>query len=169
MDEKHPENFDPRPKRRRDKDNPYELFTIGIHTGKPHYYMNFRDGGSDEHFIEIERELFMALNQFELDDLSYFNEVDNHYEHSELTEESLNSRAALHATGVEDIVLGYIQNETLHQAISNLPELQRRRLILYYFGEFTYEQIATMEKCSKVAVKYSVDKAIVALRKILDQ
>lgn len=33
MDGNHPKNnIDPRPKRRRDKDNPYEIFTVGIET-----------------------------------------------------------------------------------------------------------------------------------------
>lgn len=30
MDGNHPKNINPRPKRRKDKDNPYEIFTIGI-------------------------------------------------------------------------------------------------------------------------------------------
>lgn len=32
MDEKHPKNIDKRPKRRKDRDNPYEIFTVGINT-----------------------------------------------------------------------------------------------------------------------------------------
>jgi len=40
-----------------------------------------------------------------------------------------------------------------------LPEIQRKRFILYYELEFTYEQIAEIEECSKTAVKYSIDKA----------
>lgn len=168
MDGKHPTNIDPRPKRRRDKDNPYTLFTVGILTDSPHYYMRFRDSLSVEHCMEIDRELFMVFDRFELDDLSYFNEVDNHYEQSELTEASLNARAIAQPEGVEEKVLRYIQNEALYQAIAKLPKLQRRRLVLYYFGEFTYEQIAGMENCSKVAVKYSIDNALSALKKILE-
>ena len=30
MDKNYPKNKDPRPKRRRDKGNPYEIFTVGI-------------------------------------------------------------------------------------------------------------------------------------------
>lgn len=168
MDGHHPNNIDPRPKRRRDKNNPYELFTVGIHTETPHYYMRFRDSLSVEHCMEIDRELFMAFDRFELDDLSYFNEVDNHYEQSELTEASLNARAITQPEGVEEKVLRYIQNEALYRAIARLPELQRRRVVLYYFGEFTYEQIAGMENCTKVAVKHSVDKALAALKKFLE-
>lgn len=38
MDGQHPNKHDLRPKRRKDKDNPYEIFTVGIGTDSPHYY-----------------------------------------------------------------------------------------------------------------------------------
>ena len=50
------------------------------------------------------------------------------------------------------------------QAIDMLPEVQRRRLLLYYFGGYTYDQIAQMEGCTKMAVKFSIDIAIKKLR-----
>ncbi len=43
MDKYDPKNIDPRPKRRRDKDNPYRLFTVGIDTDCPHFYVEFID------------------------------------------------------------------------------------------------------------------------------
>ena len=43
--------------------------------------------------MEIDKTLFNAFNEFELDDLSFFNEVDRHYEQSEVTEATLNKRA----------------------------------------------------------------------------
>ena len=60
-----------------------------------------------------------------------------------------------------------IEVDRLHQAIAQLPEKQRRRLVLYYFGEFTYEQIAVMEGCTKRAVKFSVDIALKNLKENL--
>ena len=36
----HPQNLDPRPKRRKDKDNPYEILSVGIGTAFPHYYLS---------------------------------------------------------------------------------------------------------------------------------
>ena len=56
----------------------------------------------------------------------------------------------------------------LHRAISELPEIQRRRLILYYFQGMTYEQIAGMEGCTKRAVKFSVDIAVEKLKKFFN-
>ena len=58
MDGNHPKNIDPRPKRRRDKDNPYEIFTVGIKAECPRYYIRFNDSSHIEHCFEISKELF---------------------------------------------------------------------------------------------------------------
>lgn len=167
MDEKHPNNTDSRPKRRKDKDNPYEIFTVGIETDHPQYYICFKDGLSTEHFLEIGKELFDQFDRFELDDLSYLNEVDNHYEHSELTEASLNARAFNTQENVETIIIRQLQNEILHKAILQLPETQRRRLVLHYFWDYTYQQIAEMEGCKHPAIIKSIRAAIANLKKNL--
>ena len=51
MDGPHPNQYDKRPKRRRDKDNPYELFTVGIETPEPLYFIRFKDGEGNEHTL----------------------------------------------------------------------------------------------------------------------
>lgn len=168
MDGKHSNQYDKRPKRRKDKDNPYELFSVGIDTPAARYYIRFKDGQGVKHCLEIKKELFDVLDGFELEDLSYLNEVDNHYERSELTEASLNERAFEAPPPIEAIVSLKMEREELHRAIQSLPEIQRRRLILYYFGEMTYEQIAESEKCSYPAARRSVLSAIENLKKILE-
>lgn len=131
------------------------------------FVLAFMDNQGERHSLEICRELFDALDQFELDDLSVMNEIDNHYEHSDLTEESLNTRAANPPKSLEDTVFTKLQYERLHSAVSELPEIQRRRVNLYYFGGYTFEQIALLENCTKRAVKRSVDLAVDTLRKNL--
>lgn len=167
MDGNHPKNIDPRPKRRRDKDNPYEIYTVGIHTEHPHYYISFTDSLGIHRELEIDKILFETLNRFELDDLSFLHEVDNHYEHSELTEVSLNARATEKPETVEEIAMQHIQSEQLHKAIAMLPDKQRYRLLLYYFGEQTYTQIAEMEGCAYQTVQESIYAALKKLKKIL--
>ena len=167
MDGYHPNHIDPRPKRRKNKDNPYTIFTIGLNTNHPRYFLSFKDVNGTYHRMEIDSELFEALDQFELDDISFMNEVDRHYEQSEQTEASLSKRAAEQSDSVEDEVQRLMEAEALHKAIAQLPETQRRRLVLYYFGNFTYKQIAEMEGCTKRAIKFSVDAAIERLKEIL--
>lgn len=167
MADSHPKNLDPRPKRRRDEESPYEIYTAGINTPYPHFYLFFKDGGGVKRWIEIDKTLFNAFNEFELDDLSFFNEVDRHYEQSEVTEATLNKRAMKPQEPIEETVFQRIEVNKLHQAIAKLPEKQRRRLVLYYFGEFTYEQIADMEGCTISPVKRSIEKAIENLKNFL--
>ena len=155
MDEK-------RPNRRKDKYNPYTLTKI-----KDKHILSFRDGQGVLQEITIDRELFELLDRFELDDLSYLNEVDRHYEHSELTEISLYNRATALPESVEDAVLRNLQYEALYNAIWKLPEAQRRRLIFYYFGGLTYAQIADMEGCKYQTVQESIYAALKKLKNFL--
>ena len=57
--------------------------------------------------------------------------------------------------------------EIRRKAVSKLPEVQRRRLNLYFFGELTYEQIAKMEGCKYQAVQCSIKAAIKAIKKFM--
>ena len=155
MDEK-------RPKRRKDKYNPYTLTEK-----EDKYFLSFKDGQGVFRELQITKELFEVLNRFELDDLSILNEWDRHYEHSELTEASLYDRAAMLPESVEDAVLRNMRYEALHNAINKLPETQRRRLILYYFNGLTYSQIAEMEGCKYQTVQDSIYAALNNLKKIL--
>lgn len=149
------------PKRRKDKYNPY---TIGT-TEDGRHWLTFLDGQGDRHHVEISAAVYALFDSFELDDLSYLNEVNRHYEQSELTEASLYDRAVHRPVTVEESALQSMEYAQLHRAISELPEIQRRRLILYYFQGMTYEQIAGMEGCTKRAVKFSVDIAVEKLKK----
>ena len=155
MDEK-------RPKRRKDKYNPYTLTEK-----EDKHFLSFQDGQGVLQEIQITEELFKVLNRFELDDLAVLNEWDRHYEHSELTEASLNARAFEQSETVEEIAMQHIRIEQLHKAIAMLPDKQRSRLILYYFGELTYAQIAELERCTIMPVKRSIDAAIENLKKFL--
>ena len=149
------------PKRRKDKYNPY---TIGT-TEDGRHWLTFLDGQGNRHHFEISAAVFTLFDSFELNDLSYLNEVDHHYEQSELTEASLYDRAVRRPATVEESALQSMEYAQLHRAIFELPEIQKRRLILYYFQGLTYEQIAGMEGCTKRAVKFSVDIAVEKLKK----
>ena len=155
MGEKHPD-------RKKDKHNPYTLMIV-----EGRYYLSFKDGQGVMQNIEIDKVLYDLFNRFELEDISYLNRVSRHIEHSELTESSLNDRAFYKEESLEETVSRSMEYEQLHKAISKLPETQKRRLLLYFFGELTYEQIAELEGCTKRAVKFSIDLAIEKLKKFL--
>ena len=148
------------PKRRRDKYNPY---TICEKDG--HYYIAFSDGQKMQHELEISRELYESFDEFELRDISYLHKWDKYEEHSELWEETLNARAFLPQESVEDIIFNKLLKEKLYHTIDRLSEIQKRRLILYYFDGLTYEEIARKEGCTKMPVKRSIDAALEHLKK----
>ena len=155
------------PKRRKADDNPYTIFTKGAGTDDPRYYVSFKDIHGVNICMEIQKSLYELLNGFELEDLSHFNRVDRHYEYKELSEEELYERAFESPEDIFDAVCKKIISEMLYQAINDLPYIQRRRLVLYYFGGLTYEEIAVMESCRHSAVVRSVKNALKKLRKYM--
>ena len=165
MDAQRPNFFDKRPKRRRDKDNPYELFTVGFGTPEPLYFIRFKDGQQIEHCMEIQKSLFDLLNSFELEDLSFLNEQERHYDLRDPSDTRLSEE--LVAPDVEETALKRIRYENLHKAISTLPSVQSRRLSLYFFGGFTLEEIARQEGVSTQSIGRSIYKAEKNLKKIL--
>ena len=70
---------------------------------------------------------------------------------------------------MEEIVSQRMEVDKLYRAITQLPEKQRRRLVLYYFGEFTYEQIADMEGCKFQVIAKSIKTAEKNLKKFLTE
>ena len=56
----------------------------------------------------------------------------------------------------QDLEMKLIDKMELEQAIQSLPELQKRRLLLYYFQRLTYKEIAEMENRDVRAIWESV-------------
>lgn len=83
------------PKRRKDKYNPY---TIGT-TGDGRHWLTFSDGQRHRHHLEINAAVFALFDSFELDDLSYLNEVDRHYVNHQLFTESVLEEVLLSMPG----------------------------------------------------------------------
>ena len=154
MDEKHPN-------RKKDKSNPY---TLSIENDT--YYISFIDGQGVFHKQKISAELYATFNHFELDDISQMNEASRHLTESDGGEEPLSNRIADPAENVEDHVYHRIMYQKLHKAIAQLPDIQRRRVLLYYFGGYTYAQIAEMEGCKHPAIIKSVRSAEKNIKKL---
>lgn len=150
------------PKRRKDKDNPY---TLWYRDGKA--YIMFEDGQKVERLVEADDKLIQLFDTFELEDLRHLNIFDRHMEHSWVSEKTLYRRAEQVAESAEDMAIWRLQKEDLYTAIINLPKTQRRRLVLRYFFDFTYKEIARIENCSIQPVVRSVKAAEKKLKKLL--
>lgn len=149
------------PKRKRDKYNPYYIYEKDGQT-----FIAFEDGQGDKHRFGISRELYEAFDKFELEDLRYLNEISRHTDFTKLTEQFLESYADSQEESIEEAVFRKFRKKQLHKAMGKLPKKQKRRLILHYFYDMTYKEIAEIEGCSVRAVEYSMQKAVKALKKI---
>lgn len=115
--------MDKRPKRRKDKYNPYTLYTKA---GR--YYISFVDVNNNFQEIEVSQEVFESFNKFELEDISQMNEYDRHLEHSEVDENTLYQKSVSSEQPLEEYFDKAQDAENLHMAINKLPNVQKRRL-----------------------------------------
>lgn len=152
--------MDKSPKRRKYKDNPYSLM---IENNL--FYVLFTDNKNIIHKIKVSEEIFNVFSDFELDDKKLLNEYDRHIEHNELSEITLNKRAVNKTELVDIIVEKKLEDDLLRNAINSLSDVQKRRIIKYYFENKTLEQIGREEGCNKMAVKFSLDSALEKISK----
>ena len=152
------------PKRRKSKDNPY---TLRYDNKKNTYTVTFKNANGFIENVNIKKEIYDLLNKFELDDLSEMNEYDRHTEHSEVYEETLNKRMLYKPLSTDEIIEKNITNIKLKSAINGLSKIQRRRIVMYYFEDFTQEEIAKIENISHQAVSKNILNAIKIKKKNL--
>lgn len=152
-----------------DNTNPYNLQIYEDEDTK-RYYAAFVDEEGNKTEVEISiavaKELFQTFVRKER---NLRRSDERNLEHSELTEQVLYQRALHKPESLEDTAFKNLQKEKLWRAIDTLPKIQRRRLILYYFEGFTYEQIAEIEGCKKMAVKFSIDIAKEKIKNYFDK
>lgn len=153
-----------RPKRRKYKDNPY---TLNYCEERDIYIISFKDSRGIVQNVEVTETVYKTFDRFELDDLSEMNEFDNHIEHSEIFENNLNNRAKDKPISLEDEIIRKSTFDELKKAIDILPEVQKRRIKLYYFDDMSTKDIAILEKCTQHSVRVSIRRAIEELKNIL--
>ncbi|MBZ2174357.1 sigma-70 family RNA polymerase sigma factor [Schnuerera sp. xch1] len=145
--------------------NDYSLDIIkGQH--KDRYFVSFTDGYGEFQRLEINKDIYFALFELNKRDRNLTRLDERNLEHSELTDETLIKRSFKKPKGIEELILEKEMKKLFWQAIGELPDIQRRRLLLYYDYGFTLKEIAKIENCSIRAVKYSID---IAKRKLKEK
>nr|WP_318686733.1 sigma factor-like helix-turn-helix DNA-binding protein [uncultured Acetatifactor sp.] len=130
------------------------------------YHISFRDGQGKIQELCVPYDFYMAFRRLELDERKLEGWDYRHREFSEIMEETLNWRALRLPKSIEEVILEEERAELLHKAINTLPEIQKRRFLLYYEYDLNYYQIGAMEHCTPQAVRRSV---IIAREKIKAQ
>lgn len=156
--------MDKRPIRRKYRDNPYTLNYI---KQKNIYIVSFKDLKGNINNIEVNKAIYDAFDQFELNDLKEINEYDRHIEHSEIYENNLYSRSKNKPSSLEDDFIKKTTFEELKIAIEKLPKIQRRRIKKYYFENKNEYQIAKEEHSTQPSVHIIISRAIENLKKML--
>ena len=151
-----------RPKRRKFRDNPYELII-----NNNIYIIKFIDSNKHLQTIEVSPEIFKVFDDSELRDLSEMNEYDNHIEHSEICENTMYKRKVDEEETLEDQIIRKSSYEDLMKAINTLPEIQKRRIKKYYFEDKTLCEIAKEENTTHQAISKSLSNAVEKLKKYL--
>ena len=123
------------------------------------YFVSFEDGQAIPRETEVSRPVYLEFLRFIKVERNLRRWDERHTEQSDLTDETLHDRAINPQKSVEETVFDNLQNETLRLAVQSLPEIQRRRFVLYHEFGLTYEQIADMEGCSKVSAFRAVSRA----------
>ena len=130
------------------------------------YFISFKDGHGGYHELEVSEQFFIEFRQMERRNRNLLQWDERHREFSEIYDETLNRRALRLPKAVDELIIEEEQAELLRKAIAALPEIQRRRFLLYHEYDLNYYQIGAMEHCTPQAVRRSV---IIAREKIKAQ
>ena len=152
------------PKRNKSKDNPY---TLGYDEDKNIYIVEFKDSKQVKQRIEVNKDIYEAFDKFELEDISQIHKYRKHIEHSEIYDYTLYKRTFNPSKSVDSIVEDNIVIERLRDALEQLSEVQKRRLIKYFFENKNEYQIAKEEGVSQQSIHIGIDRALTKLKEIL--
>ena len=149
--------------RNKDKYNPYTLEVKENNS----YILKFKDSRNVLQEISITKEVYDAFDSFELEDISQIHKIRKYIEYNEVYVESLYHRCVAETISVEDEVESKLLSEDLKNAIKLLNDIQKRRLIKYYFEDKSLKEIALEEGTSHQAISKSILKAIEEIQKNL--
>lgn len=130
------------------------------------YFISFKDGQGGYHELEVSEQFFIEFRQMERRNRNLLQWDERHGEFSEIYNETLNRRALRLPKSIEELIMEQECSELLNRTIAALPEIQKRRFLLYYEYDYSYYEIAAMENCTAQAVRRSV---IIAREKVKAQ
>jgi len=131
------------------------------------FYVEFIDGMNVYRVIEVDKKIYEAMKEFELIEKSQKNKIDRHITKFEYTDEELYKKALDKSLRIDELIEKNILIEELKYAINQLSEIQKRRIMKYYFENYTIEQIAKSECTTHQAISKSLKKSLKLLEKLI--
>ena len=150
-------------------DKVYTLRTEVRSDGKTSYFISFTDGQGEFYDLEVSEAFYIEFRQMERKNRNLQQSDWRHQEASDLWDETLYERAFRVPKSVEELIFDAEQREFLRKAISALPEIQRRRFLLYHKYDFNYRQIGEMEHCRPQSIRHSVIRAREKIKAVIEQ
>ncbi len=150
-------------------DKVYTLRTEVRGDGKTAYFISFTDGQGEFYDLEVSEPFFMEFRQMERKNRNLQQSDWRHQEHSDLWDETLYNRAFRVPKSVEELIFDVEQRELLNKAIAALPEIQRRRFLLYHEYDLNYRQIGEMEHCRPQSIRHSVIQAREKIKAVIEK
>lgn len=150
--------------RNKDKYNPY---TLEVDEVNDIYTVVFKDSNRVEQRVIVNKEVYDAFDKFELEDISQIHKIRKHIEHNEVYEETLFHRANISTTSVEKEIEQKMLYEELKLALNILTKTQKRRILLHFFEDKTFTEIALLEHCDESSVRESIYAGIKKIKKNL--
>ena len=95
------------------------------------YFISFKDGQGKSHELEVSEQFFMEFRQMERRNRNLLQWDERHREFNEVWDETLYRRALRVPKSLDERMIEEERNETLCKAVGSLPEIQRRRFLLY--------------------------------------
>ncbi len=140
-------------------DKVYTLRTEVRGEGETAYFISFTDGQGELYDLEVSEEFYVEFRQLERKNRNLQQSDWRHREGWDLWDETLYKRAFRVPKSEEELIFDAEQREILRKAIAALPEIQRRRFLLYHEYDFTYSAIGKMEHCRAQSIRQSVLRA----------
>lgn len=123
------------------------------------FYILFEDTNAQLQKVEVTETIYNEFMKFKRTARNMQRSDERHIEFSDFTDIQLFVRCFSKPKSMEDTIIEHELIENIFKAIEELPKIQHRRFILYFIHGLTLQQIADIEKCSKVSIKRSIDRA----------
>lgn len=135
-----------------------------ISLGKYYYFVK------NDIQIEVDDDIFEMLELYRCKEHSYRERIRRNKAYYSLDCNDGIELSAIKKTKTPEVI--FFENEIksiLYSAIEKLPKIQAERIILYYFQEMSYEEIAKLQNVHRTAVSKSIAIGLKNLKNILEK
>lgn len=123
---------------------------------------------TSDYFVEVPDEVAAAMAEFDRKEAAYRLRTYRHKAYYSLDRDDGIEHAALFVSvSLDELYECKVIMQELHAAIASLPDKQAKRVYAHFILGMTQTDIARAEGVSKMAVCYSIERALQTMEKFL--